>query len=68
MAKSKRLGITKEMDDVLKTEIKLKKYFDKETWNRVNSQLVLFGRYYCTSKNPKCDSCNLKCICKNKRK
>lgn len=65
---SKRLGITKEKDDVLKTEIKLKKYFDKETWNRVNSQLVLFGRYYCTSKNPKCDTCNLKCICKNKRK
>ena len=65
---SKRLGITKEKDDVLKTEIKLKKYFEKETWNRVNSQLVLFGRYYCTSKNPKCDTCNLKCICKNKRK
>ena len=65
---SKRLGITKEKDDVLKTEIKLKKYFGKETWNRVNSQLVLFGRYYCTSKNPKCDTCNLKCICKNKRK
>lgn len=65
---SKRLGITKDKDDVLKTEIKLKKYFDKETWNRVNSQLVLFGRYYCTSKNPKCDTCNLKCICKNKRK
>lgn len=65
---SKRLGITKDKDDVLKTEIKLKKYFEKETWNRVNSQLVLFGRYYCTSKNPKCDTCNLKCICKNKRK
>ena len=61
---SKRLGITKEKDDVLKTEIKLKKYFDKNTWNRVNSQLVLFGRYYCTSKNPKCENCNLKGICK----
>ncbi len=63
---SKRLGITKEKDDVLKTEIKLKKYFDKNTWNRVNSQLVLFGRYYCTSKNPKCENCNLKEICKRK--
>ena len=65
---SKRLGITNEKDDVLKTEIKLKKYFDKDVWNRVNSQLVLFGRYYCTSKNPKCDNCGLKTICKNKRK
>lgn len=64
---SKRLGITKEKDDVLKTEIKLKKYFPKEKWNRVNSQLVLFGRYNCTSKNPKCDTCNLKNICKKRK-
>lgn len=61
---SKRLGITKEKDDVLKTEQKLKKYFDRDKWNRINSQMVLFGRYYCTSKNPKCETCNLKHICK----
>ncbi len=61
---SKRLGITKLNDDVLKTEEKLKKYFDKNKWNRINSQLVLFGRYHCTSKNPKCENCNLKNICK----
>ncbi len=65
---SKRLGITKLNDDVLKTEEKLKKYFDKDTWNRVNSQMVLFGRYYCTSKKPKCEGCNLKNICKEKNK
>ena len=64
---SKRLGITTLKDDVLKTEIKLKKYFDKETWNKINSQLVLFGRYYCTSKKPKCENCNLRNICKEKR-
>ncbi len=61
---SKRLRITNKKDDVLKTETKLKKYFDKSTWNRVNSQLVLFGRYYCTSKKPKCDLCKLNGICK----
>lgn len=61
---SKRLGITKLNDDVLKTEEKLKKYFDKNKWNRINSQLVLFGRYHCISKNPKCENCNLKIICK----
>ena len=61
---SKRLGITKENDDVIKTEEKLKKYFDKTQWNKVNSQLVLFGRYNCTSKRPKCEECNLKNICK----
>ena len=61
---SKRLGITTKKDDILKTEKKLKKYFDKKDWNRVNSQFVLFGRYYCTSKNPKCENCKLKSICK----
>ena len=61
---SKRLGISKEKDDILKTEERLKKYFKKEDWNRVNSQMVLFGRYHCTSKNPKCNECNLKQICK----
>ena len=61
---SKRLGITTKKDDVLKTEVKLKKYFHKEDWNRVNSQLVLFGRYICTSKKPHCDKCGLKNICK----
>ena len=63
---SKRLGIRKEKDDVIDTEKKLKKYFDKETWNRINSQLVLFGRYNCTSRNPDCENCNLKNICKFK--
>lgn len=63
---SKRLDITKEKDDVLVTEKKLKKYFNKEEWNRVNSQFVLFGRYYCTSQNPKCENCKLKSICKKR--
>lgn len=63
---SKRLGITNSKDDVLKTEMKLKKYFDEKDWNRINSQLVLFGRYHCKSKNPNCESCKLKDICKEK--
>lgn len=60
---SKRLDITTKKDDVLKTEIKLKKYFDKNEWNKVNSQLVLFGRYICKSVKPECKNCNLKTIC-----
>lgn len=63
---SKRLGITTMKDDVLKTEIKLKKYFDEDEWNKINSQMVLFGRYICTSKKPKCDKCHLKNTCKYK--
>lgn len=29
--------------------------------------LILFGRYHCTAKNPKCDSCELTKICKYKK-
>ena len=61
---SKRLGLALDNDDVLKVEAKLKKLFDEKEWNRINHQLVLFGRYYCTAKNPKCDECKLKDICK----
>ena len=64
---SRRLGITTKKDDVLSTEKKLKKYFDKSTWNRVNSQLVLFGRYICTSQRPNCEGCKFKSFCKEKR-
>lgn len=60
---SNRLGFIKS-DDVIKIEKKLCKMFDKDAWNRVNHQLVLFGRYICTSKNPKCKQCLFKDICK----
>lgn len=61
-----RFGITNSKDDVLSTEKKLKKYFKESEYNRINSQMVLFGRYICTSKKPKCELCNLKNICKEK--
>ena len=62
-----RFGITNSKDDVLSTEKKLKKYFKESEYNRVNSQMGLFGRYICTSKKPKCELCNLKNICKEKK-
>ena len=65
---SKRLGITTKKDDILKTEKKLKKFFKKEEWNKVNTELVLFGRYNCMSIKPKCETCKLKSICKYKKK
>ena len=63
---SKRLGLAKENDDVLKIEKKLMKEFDKSVWSRRHHQMVLFGRYYCKSINPSCDGCKLKHICNNK--
>jgi endonuclease-3 len=31
---------------------------------KLHNSLVLFGRYHCTARNPKCNKCKLKQICK----
>lgn len=61
---SKRLSLAKEDDDVYKIEMKLRRKFKRDTWNKRHKQLVLFGRYYCKSIKPECDTCKLKDICK----
>lgn len=61
---SKRLGLANEEDPVDIIEKKLMKKVPKERWGRTHHQLVLFGRYYCKAKNPKCVNCKLKDICK----
>ena len=65
---SKRLGIAKNNDDVLIIEKKLNKKFPKNSLSRLHHQLVLFGRYHCKAKNPLCENCELKNICKEKKK
>lgn len=60
---AKRLKLAKEKDDVLTIEKKLKKFFVKEEYNRINHQLLLFGRYICTAKKPNCQDCPFKEIC-----
>ena len=64
---SKRLGLANEKDTVDIIEKKLMKKTPKERWGRTHHQLVLFGRYYCKAKNPDCDNCKLKDICKKKQ-
>ena len=63
---SKRLSLAKENDDVYKIEMKLRRKFKRDNWNKRHKQLVLFGRYYCKSIKPECDTCKLKNICKHK--
>ena len=58
---SKRIGLAKYKDDVATIEKRLMKYFNVDDYNRVNHQLVLFGRYICTAKNPHCDNCLIAC-------
>ncbi len=65
---AKRLGLASETDDVWAVEQKLMKKFPKEKWSLLHHQLVLFGRYYCKSKNPVCQTCIFKEKCKVREK
>jgi endonuclease-3 len=58
---SHRLGLSKAKT-VLKTEEDLTKVFKKEL-NLLHHAMVLFGRYICTARKPKCNKCFLKELC-----
>ena len=62
-----RLGIAKKDDDVLAIEKKITKKFKGFSLKRLHHQLVLFGRYYCKAKNPECENCKLRDICKKSK-
>lgn len=60
-----RLGLSDD-ETALKTEATLVKKF-KTNLHQLHQGMVLFGRYICTAKNPKCESeCFLKEFCKTK--
>ena len=61
---SKRLGLAKKEDDVLEVERKLKKLFPKERHIKSHHQFIHFGRYFCLAKNPKCEECKIRDLCK----
>jgi len=65
---AKRLGFAKEKETVLEVEKSLKRKIPKEKWCKAHLQLVHFGRYYCTAKNPNCKDCKLKDICTYQKK
>ncbi|MDD3305075.1 MAG: endonuclease III [Bacilli bacterium] len=65
---SKRLGLVLEKDNVLTIENKLTKLIDSDKLARAHYQLILFGRYYCTSPKPNCINCKLNKICKYEKK
>lgn len=60
---AKRLNLANEDDDSLKVEKKLKKVIPENRWIKSHHQLIHFGRTYCTARNPKCTSCEIKEIC-----
>lgn len=61
---SHRLGLSDD-NTAIKTEATLVKKF-KNDLHALHQGMVLFGRYICTAKNPKCEECFLTEFCKTK--
>lgn len=61
---SHRLGLSDDKT-AIKTEATLVKKF-KNDLHALHQGMVLFGRYVCTAKNPKCEECFLTEFCKTK--
>jgi len=61
---SHRLGLSDDKTAIA-TEATLVKKF-KNDLHALHQGMVLFGRYICTAKNPKCEECFLTDLCKTK--
>ncbi|WP_297569369.1 endonuclease III [uncultured Faecalibaculum sp.] len=64
---SKRLGLAKPQDQVEKVEEKLKRKISRELWNRGHHEMIFFGRYFCTARNPRCTECPFTAICRKEK-
>lgn len=60
---SAKLGLTKEEDPV-KIEMDLMKVLPKDHWILYNIQIIRLGRSICFARNPKCDECFMRDLCK----
>ena len=63
---SKRLKLAKKDDGPDEVEKKLKKIIPEERWIKLHHQLIHFGRYFCTARNPECEKCKIRDMCINK--
>lgn len=61
---SARIGLTINARTPLATEKQLVKYIPKELIYKFHHWLILHGRYICVARNPKCNDCGLKPVCK----
>lgn len=61
---SARIGLTYRAKTPLQTEIQLVKYIPTELIYKFHHWLILHGRYICIARNPKCNECGLKPVCK----
>lgn len=54
---AQRWGLTREGNNVVKTEEDLKSVFPEETWNRRHLQIIYFGREHCPARNHAFETC-----------
>lgn len=59
-----RLGLANTKDPT-KCEKALKEFFKDMDFLEVHHLMLLFGRYHCMARNPKCADCKLKNLCIN---
>ncbi len=64
---SKRLGLAKKDDSLLTVETKLKRKIPKHRWIKTHHQLIFFGRYLCHARNPECERCPFREICREQK-
>ena len=61
---AKRLGLAKKDDEPIEVERKLKRLIPRDRWIKSHHQLIHFGRYFCTARNPQCHNCKIRDLCK----
>ena len=59
-----RIGLSNNSRSPLETEKQLVKYIPENLLSRSHHWLILHGRYVCSARKPKCDSCGLTSVCR----
>ncbi len=59
-----RIGLTVGAKTPLQAEMQLIKYIPKDKISLAHHWLILHGRYICLARNPKCEECGLRDLCK----
>lgn len=61
---SARIGLTLNAKTPLAAEKQLIQFIPTALVHKAHHWLILHGRYVCVARNPKCESCGLKPVCK----
>lgn len=61
---AKRLKLAYLNDNVRQVEEKLMRKIPKDKWSDTHHKMIFFGRYFCLARNPNCEHCPLKKLCR----